>query len=71
MKVGIACAIGVYFDSSKKLFSYLEHDTSSSEIYGLQNGAMDENSYMNPITPYGIAKMMSQKNVEIRYCRKS
>jgi len=40
-------------------------NTSSSEIYGLQNGAMDENSYMNPVTPYRIAKMMSQKNVEI------
>jgi len=26
---------------------------------------MNENSYMNPVTPYGIAKMMSQKNVEI------
>jgi GDPmannose 4,6-dehydratase len=38
---------------------------STSEIFGSQNGAMDENSYMQPITPYGIAKMMSQKNVEI------
>ena len=38
---------------------------STSEIFGLQNGAMDENSHMNPITPYGTAKMMSQKNVEI------
>lgn len=38
---------------------------STSEIYGTQNGAMDEKSYMNPITPYGIAKMMSQKNVDI------
>jgi GDPmannose 4,6-dehydratase len=38
---------------------------TTSEIFGLQNGAMDENSYLQPITPYGIAKMMSQKNVEI------
>jgi len=38
---------------------------STSEIFGSQNGAMDENSYMQPVTPYGIAKMMSQKNVEI------
>jgi len=38
---------------------------STSEIFGLQNGAMDENSHMQPITPYGTAKMMSQKNVEI------
>jgi GDPmannose 4,6-dehydratase len=38
---------------------------STSEIFGLQNGAMDENSYMKPITPYAIAKMMSQKNVEL------
>ncbi len=38
---------------------------SSSEVYGLQNGAMDEKSYMHPITPYGIAKMMSQKNIEL------
>lgn len=38
---------------------------SSSEVFGLQNGAMDENSYHQPITPYGIAKMMAQKNVEM------
>jgi GDPmannose 4,6-dehydratase len=40
-------------------------NVSSSEIYGIQNGAIDENYQMQPITPYGIAKMMSQKNVDM------
>lgn len=38
-------------------------NVSTSEIFGSQNGALDEKSYMEPITPYGIAKMMAQKNI--------
>ena len=63
----VDCISSVYFLEAIKVINpkikFL--NISTSEIYGTQNGAMDENSYMQPITPYGIAKMMSQKNVEI------
>lgn len=45
--------------SIKFLFS------SSSEIYGEQNGELDENSLVAPNTPYGLAKYFSQENIKI------
>ncbi len=39
--------------------------SSSSEIYGEQNGELDENSFITPNTPYGLAKYFSQENIKI------
>ena len=57
----------VYFlEAIKTIDSKIKFlNISSSEVYGMQNGAMDENSYMQPVTPYAIAKMMSHKNTEL------
>lgn len=45
--------------SIKFLFS------SSSEVYGEQNGELDENSSLSPNTPYGLSKYFSQENIKI------
>lgn len=40
-------------------------NVSSSEVYGNFCGPINESSPMSPVSPYGLAKMCSQKNVEI------
>ncbi len=39
--------------------------SSSSEIFGEQNGSLDESNTPMPNTPYGLAKYFSQENIKI------
>jgi len=53
-----------------KIVDNLKRDTkvyqaSSSEMFGNVGGALDENSPMNPVSPYGCSKLAAHKLVDV------
>lgn len=41
------------------------YQASSSEMYGNTGGSLDENSPMNPVSPYGCSKLAAHKLVDV------